>query len=264
MRYGRPSLGAALRELGQQGCRRIVLLPLYPQYSAATTGSTFDAVARELTGWRWVPELRTVHGYHDDPGYVGALAASIAELWRRDGEPERLLLSFHGMPQRYFDSGDPYPCFCQKTARLVRERLGFPEEKTLVTYQSRFGREEWLKPYTDLTLKALPAQGVKQVDVACPGFAADCLETLEEIDGLNREFFLHAGGERYRHIPCLNDRDDHLEALAALVVRQLGGWDEAPAGADERRSRAERAAALTARLAGQGGGHAPGGPAARP
>lgn len=248
MRYGEPSLAAALAELAGKGCRRILSLPLYPQYAAATTASTFDGVAAELVRWRWVPELRTVHGYHDEPGYVAALAATIDELWRRDGEPERLLFSFHGMPQRYFDAGDPYFCFCHKTARLVGERLGLPAERTIVAFQSRFGKEEWLRPYTDETLRALPGRGVRAVDVVCPGFSSDCLETLEEIDGLNREFFLHAGGERYRYIPCLNDRADHLDFLADLASRHLGGWLEPPAEEGPPRA-AERAAQLAAQLA---------------
>lgn len=261
MRYGRPSIPAALGELAAAGCRRILVLPLYPQYAAATTGSTFDAVFEELATWRWVPELRTVATYHDEPGYVAALAASIDEIWRRDGRPERLVLSFHGMPQRYFDSGDPYFCYCQKTARLVAERLELPADRLLVTFQSRFGREPWLQPYTDETLKALPAQGVRSVDVACPGFSADCLETLEEIDGLNREFFLHAGGERFRYVPCLNDREDHLDFLAALVTRHLGGWLDEPRREAERdleaenRRRAERARAMAGPAAGEGAPH---------
>jgi ferrochelatase len=228
MRYGQPSLAAALAELADRGCRRVLLLPAYPQYSATTTGSTFDEATRVLTGYRWVPELRTIATYHDDPGYIAALAASIRERWERDGGPaERLLFSFHGMPIRYFHAGDPYFCYCQKTARLVAEGLGFPPDRCLVTFQSRFGREPWIEPYTDETLAALPGKGVSSVDVLCPGFSADCLETLEEIDGLNREVFTHAGGKQYRYIPCLNDRPDHIAALAALVERHCGGWTAA-------------------------------------
>jgi protoporphyrin/coproporphyrin ferrochelatase len=258
MRYGEPSIAGALRALAARGCRKLLVLPLYPQYAAATTASTFDALFDELRTWRWVPELRTVASYHDEPGYVAALAASIAELWRREGPPERLLMSFHGMPQRYFDQGDPYFCYCQKTARLVAERLAFPPERMIVSFQSRFGREEWLKPYTDETLRALPASGVRTVDAVCPGFSADCLETLEEIDGLNRKIFLAAGGERFRYVPCLNDRDDHLDFLAELALRHLGGWSDEPLGADERdlvtaaEARAVRAAALGARSASAG------------
>lgn len=261
MRYGRPSIAAALAELAAAGCRRILTLPLYPQYAAATTGSTFDAVFDELRTWRWVPELRTVATYHDEAGYIAALAASIDGLWRRDGAPDRLVMSFHGMPQRYFDAGDPYFCYCQKTARLTAEALGLPGEKLLVTFQSRFGSEPWLQPYTDETMKALPGRGVRSVDVVCPGFSADCLETLEEIDGLNRELFLHAGGERFRYVPCLNDRDDHLDFLAELVTRHLGGWLDEPRRESERdldgeaRRRAGRARALAGPAGGEGAAH---------
>jgi ferrochelatase len=244
MRYGEPSIAAALRELEAAGCRRVLVLPLYPQYAAATTASTFDAVFAELATWRAVPELRTVATYHAEPGYVEALARSIEELWREGGEPERLLLSYHGMPVRYAAAGDPYPGYCQETSRLLGRRLGFPAERTIVAFQSRFGREPWLQPYTDETLKALPRQGLRAVDAVCPGFAADCLETIEEIDGLNRELFLHAGGERFRYVPCLNDRDDHLDFLAELAMRHLDGWLPEPARAAPR-----------LRLAGEGAAH---------
>jgi protoporphyrin/coproporphyrin ferrochelatase len=250
MRYGQPSIASALEELAREDCRRLVVLPLYPQYSAATAGSTFDAVFAELTRWRWIPGLRTVDTYHADEGYVQALAASVRELWARDGEPEMLLMSFHGMPQRYFDSGDPYFCYCQATAHRLAQALGLPAERWKVSFQSLFGKEEWLKPYTDKTVAALAKQGVRRLDVVCPGFAADCLETIEEIDGLNREIFEHAGGERFRFVPCLNDRDDHLDFLAALVERQLAGWiddddarREARAAESARRAEALRAPA---------------------
>jgi len=259
MRYGEPSIARALDELAAAGCRKVLVLPLYPQYSATTSGSTFDATFAALGRRRWVPDLRTIGGYHDEPAYIAALAASIAELWRREGEPERLVLSFHGMPKRYLLAGDPYYCFCQKTARLVVDRLGFDPARALVTFQSRFGSEEWLQPYTDQTLAALPKQGVRSVDVVCPGFSADCLETLEEIDGLNREIFLHAGGERFRYIPCLNDRADHLDFLAELARRNLAGWSAPPAengdlAAEAERSRT-RALALGAPAFGGAGAH---------
>jgi ferrochelatase len=253
MRYGDPSIAQGLDELRRQGCRRILVLPLYPQYSAATTGSTFDALSDALKRWRWVPELRTIHQYHDAPAYVRALAASIRELWERDGKPEVLLFSFHGIPQRYFDGGDPYPCQCRKTARLVAEELGLAADRYLVSFQSLFGREEWIKPYTDVTVRALARSGIRRLDVICPGFSADCLETLEEIDGQNRHFFLDAGGETFRYIPCLNDRDDHVAALAGLIEQNLAGWSVAKAAWDgaaaaERgtasRSRAEALEAL--------------------
>ena len=252
MRYGEPSIAGALEELARAGCRRILVLPLYPQYSAATTGSTFDAVFAEIGSWRWVPELRTVGGYHDDAGYVDTLAASVRELWQRDGEPEKLLFSFHGMPVRYFRAGDPYHCFCQKTARLVAERLELPADRWLLAFQSLFGREEWLKPYTDATVRRLAGEGVRSLDVVCPGFSADCLETLEEIDGLNREFFAHAGGERFRFVPCLNDREDHLDFLGALAARHLAGWED---GLDEE-ERTRRAAESARRAAELGSGAA--------
>jgi protoporphyrin/coproporphyrin ferrochelatase len=250
MRYGNPSIRSALRELAALGCRRIVALPLYPQYAAVTTGSTFDAVAGELAGWRWVPELRMIHPYHDEPAYVEALAASVREAWAAGEPAEKLLFSFHGIPRRYFLAGDPYFCHCQKTARLVAERLGLPRERWEVAFQSLFGREEWLRPYTVDTLRDLAAAGVRSLDVICPGFAADCLETIEEIDDQNREVFLHAGGARYRYIPALNDRPDHLRLLADLVLRNLAGWIE-PAATVERRAReaaegSRRAAAMMA------------------
>jgi ferrochelatase len=224
MRYGSPALAGALRELAGKGCRRILLFPLYPQYSATTTASTLDAAFAELARWRWVPELRTVSSYHDDPALVRALAASIRESWERRGRAERLLLTFHGIPRRYFEQGDPYYCHCQKTARLVVQELGIGEGDYQVTFQSLFGKEEWLRPYTDETMKRLGAERLASVDVACPGFAVDCLETLEEIDGLNRDFFTHAGGGEYRYIPCLNQRPDHGEALAGIALRHLQGW----------------------------------------
>jgi len=239
MRYGNPSLRAALRELAGLGCRRIVALPLYPQYAAVTTGSTFDAIAAELAGWRWVPELRMIHPYHDEPAYVAALADSVREAWAAAPAAEQLLFSFHGIPRRYFLAGDPYFCHCQKTARLVAERLQLPRERYEVSFQSLFGREEWLRPYTEETMRAMAARGVRSLDVVCPGFSADCLETLEEIDGLNREIFLHAGGERYRYIPALNDRPDHLRLLADLVLRNLAGWIEPAEGMARRAREAE-------------------------
>ena len=233
MRYGNPSIRAALRELAEKGCRRILVLPLYPQYAAVTTGSTFDAVAAELATWRWVPEVRTVHHYHDEPGYIAALASSIRESWEQHGQADKLLFSFHGIPQRYFEAGDPYFCHCQKTARLTAEHLRLPRERWEISFQSLFGREEWIKPYSEQTIKGMARSGVRSLDVVCPGFSADCLETLEEIDGQNREFFLHAGGERYRYIPALNDRSDHIQLLAEVALANLSGW-VLPPGQEER------------------------------
>jgi len=221
MRYGNPSVASALDELLQKGCGRVLVLPLYPQYAAATTASTFDALGDALKRRRVVPEIRTVRSYHDEPLYIGALARSIREVWEKDGAPKRLLLSFHGLPRRYVDLGDPYRSECEATARLLAAELGFPCE---LAFQSRFGREEWLKPYTDETLTAWGREKLESVDVVCPGFSADCLETIEEIDQQNREFFQHAGGGRFRYIPALNDRRDHVAALAAVARRNLAGW----------------------------------------
>ena len=198
MRYGNPSIAAALDELRRKSCRRVLLLPLYPQYSAATTASTFDAMTAAMQRLRWVPELRTVHQYHDARGYIHALAASARELWSKKGEPARLLISFHGIPLRYFRAGDPYFCHCQKTARLLADELGLGDERFKVSFQSRFGKEEWLQPYTDETLKAWGRDKV-DVDVICPGFAADCLETIDEIDRENRGCF-EAAGARSRSV----------------------------------------------------------------
>ncbi|HFC53815.1 MAG TPA: ferrochelatase [Gammaproteobacteria bacterium] len=231
MRYGAPSIGDGLERLRRAGCDRILVLPLYPQYSATTTGSTFDAVTAALTGVRRVPELRFVAGYHDDAGYVRSLANSIREQWERRGtRPDRLLFSFHGIPRKGWLDGDPYPEQCHATARLVARQLGLDDEAWQVAFQSRFGRAEWVTPYTDETLRGWGEQGVAAVDVICPGFAADCLETLEEIGEENRRRFLEAGGRSYHYIPALNTREDHMEALAALARRHMRGWVDAREG----------------------------------
>jgi ferrochelatase len=242
MRYGRPSIAGALSVLREAGAARILVLPLYPQYSATSTASTFDAVADVLKTWRRIPELRMVTHYHDDPGYIGALAASIREHWQAQGQAEKLLFSFHGIPKRFFLAGDPYHCECHKTARLVAEHLQIPEERWQVTFQSRFGRAEWLKPYTDHTLRTWVQGGLKSVDVICAGFSADCLETLQEIAQENRHVFLSAGGESYRYIPALNDRPDHIQALADLVARHTQGWPETSADWDAEHATAQQAA----------------------
>jgi len=226
MRYGKPSAAEALARLKGANVRRLLVLPLYPQYSATTTASTFDAVTNELSTWRWLPEMRFINHYHDERGYVDALAASIRAAWAEHGEPERLLFSFHGIPKRYFMAGDPYHCHCHKTARMVAERLGLDDDSWMVSFQSRVGRDEWLQPYTDETLKLWGADGVRSVHVIAPGFSADCLETLEEIDVENRNYFLEAGGETYHYIPCLNDDPEHLGMLAGLVERHCAGWPE--------------------------------------
>ncbi len=226
MRYGEPSIKSALAELRRKGCTRLLFFPLFPQYSAATTASTIDMLARQLRRWRRVPELRTINSYYDDPGFVRALAASIRETWA-DGEPERLVLSYHGVPQRYVDNGDPYQCQCLDTTRLLVEELGIGEERVLSTFQSQFGRELWIRPKTDVAMRELPQAGLKNVDVACPGFSADCIETLEEIEVENRGYFEESGGERLRYIPCLNDRPDHLDALTGLILRNTREWRRA-------------------------------------
>jgi len=226
MRYGNPSIAEGLDALRRARCRRILVFPLYPQYSGSTTGSTFDAVADVLRTWRWVPELRMVGGYHDHPAYIGALAHSIDEHWQQNGQPERLLFSFHGLPKRFLLAGDPYHCQCHATARLVARELDLDDSQWQVSFQSRFGREEWLKPYTDHTLKEWGRAGVRHVNVISPGFSADCLETLEEIDMQNREFFTEAGGERFSYIPALNDRPDHIAMMADIVAAHAAGWPE--------------------------------------
>ena len=226
MRYGNPSIEAALDELREAHARRILLLPLYPQYSAATTASTFDAVAKTLRDWRWLPELRMVNHYHDHPGYIDALVSRIEVAWSEQAPAEKLLMSFHGVPKATLMAGDPYHCECHKTARLVAERLDLSPERWAITFQSRFGKAEWLKPYTSETLKDWAAGGVKTVDVICPGFSADCLETLEEIQEENRHYFLEAGGEQLRYIPALNDSPKHIDALVDLIMQHTRGWPE--------------------------------------
>lgn len=225
MRYGEPATGPAIRRLHERGCDRILLFPLYPQYAAATTATACDEAFRTLMTLRWQPAVRTVPGYHDDPAYIEALVRSV-ERHLADGaaRPDRLLISFHGVPRRYLELGDPYHCFCVKTARLLTERLGWPEGTVQHSFQSRFGREEWVRPYTDETVAALPAQGVKSLAVIAPGFAADCVETLEELDVQARELFLEHGGESFTYIPCLNAGPDHVAFLAGVVERELQGW----------------------------------------
>jgi protoporphyrin/coproporphyrin ferrochelatase len=221
MRYGNPSITKALREFQNEGVRKIIVLPLYPQYAAATTGSTFDAVTRELQNWRFVPELHFINNYCDHPLFIDALAASIQEDFTTHGKPEKLLLSYHGMPKRNLDLGDPYFCLCQKTTRLLAEKLGLNKEDYLTTFQSRFGYAEWLQPYTDKTLEDLAKSGVTNVAIVSPAFSADCLETLEELAVENHEVFMQAGGKSYRYIPALNDRKDHIQALVEIIGANL-------------------------------------------
>ena len=247
MRYGAPSIGDTLDAMRARGCTRILVVPMYPQYSASTTATVVDEVGRSLAQWRNQPEMRFVRNFHDDPGYIDALVKSVREHWAVAGEPERLLLSFHGVPRRSLDLGDPYHCECHKTGRLVAEGLGVARERVLVTFQSRFGKAEWLKPYTQPTLEQLAAQGVRRVDVMCPGFVADCLETLEEIALECKEAFVEKGGQTFHYIPCLNERDAWIKAMAALVRGHLGNWLEiAPPDAGARKAALERARALGA------------------
>lgn len=250
MRYGNPSIRTALEGLARENVRRLLVLPLYPQYSATTTASTFDAVAEALRDVRWLPELRFVNHYHDHEGYIRALAASIREHWQSHGRGEKLLFSFHGLPRRYFLAGDPYHCECHKTARLVAEALELKRDDYRVAFQSRVGREEWLRPYTDETVAALARGGVRTLDVISPGFSADCLETLEEIAMQNAEIFREHGGGALRYIPALNDRADHIRFLADLAMKHLAGWPEASPGWSKHRvlEKSERATLLAKKM----------------
>jgi ferrochelatase len=221
MRYGNPSMASAIKELTDQNVRDIIVLPLYPQYAGATTGSTFDAIAKTFTKLRWVPELQFINGYHKSEGYLDALCSTIKRHIDEHGQPDKLVFSYHGTPERYLKNGDPYHCFCHQTTRLVREKLGFDESQVITTFQSRFGREPWLQPYTDKTLEQLPENGVKYVAVICPGFSSDCLETIEEINMEARESFIESGGEQFHYIPCLNDEPAHIDALVSILEKRL-------------------------------------------
>lgn len=250
MRYGHPSIPDAMDALRRENVRRLLVLPLYPQYSATTTGSAFDAVAGVLEKTRWLPELRFVNHYHDHEGYIRALADSVREHWQAHGRGEMLLMSFHGLPERYLRAGDPYHCECHKTARLVAERLDLKQDEYRVTFQSRVGREEWLKPYTADTVAALGQSGARTLDVICPGFSADCLETLEEIAMQNADIFRANGGASLRYIPALNDRAGHIRFLADLAMTHLQDWPEASPGWSKHKVRenGERARLLATKL----------------
>jgi ferrochelatase len=225
MRYGNPSIASRLDALAAKGCERILLVPLYPQYAAATTATACDEVFRVLMKMRWQPALRVVPPYFDEPVYIEALASTLeTELTRLPFRPDVILASFHGIPKEYVLKGDPYYCHCAKTTRLLRERLKFDEQKFRLTFQSRFGRAEWLQPYTDMTVKALAKQGVKNIAVITPGFSADCLETLEEIAVENAHIFKHHGGENFVAIPCLNDSEAGMLVIWTVVLRELKGW----------------------------------------
>lgn len=224
MRYGNPSIEAGLRELDAAGCKQVLILPAYPQYSATTIATTFDKVGEVLGDWPEPPQLRQINRYHDNPAYISALANSVREHWATNGRAEKLVMSFHGIPKRYVKQGDPYPRDCGITAQLLAQELELGRNDYKVCFQSRFGREPWLQPYLDQTMKAWGKAGMKSVDVMCPGFSSDCLETLEEIKEENREYFEEAGGGELRYIPALNDRHDHVDMFAQLIKQELAGW----------------------------------------
>jgi protoporphyrin/coproporphyrin ferrochelatase len=248
MRYGNPSIASVLDELKTQGVTRVLVLPAYPQYSGTTTASVIDAVTAWSEAVRSLPELRFVNRYHDDPGYIKALARTIRAHWAAHGQGDHLVMSFHGVPERTLHLGDPYHCECRKTARLLAEQLGLAPERFTVTFQSRFGKAKWLEPYTEPTLVAMAKKGLKNVDVVCPGFTSDCLETLEEINMEVREAFLHAGGQAFHYIPCVNDSPEWIRALADLAEQHLQGWPtKAADNPMELQATRERALALGAK-----------------
>jgi len=247
MRYGNPSVASVLASLKEQGCDRILALPLYPQYAASSTATALDAVFQTLQHSRNMPELRTVRHYHDDPGYIAALANSVRDHWMQNGRADKLVMSFHGVPKRSLLLGDPYHCECQKTGRLLADALGLAQDQYLITFQSRFGRAEWLQPYTAQSLKDLGKKGTKRVDVICPGFSSDCLETLEEIAMECKADFLNAGGQEYHYIPCLNERDDWIRALSELTLKHLQGWLENTDTPDSAQQSRDRALAMGAK-----------------
>jgi ferrochelatase len=243
MRYGNPSIASQLAALKAEGATRILVLPAYPQYSGTSTASVFDAVYSWAARVRRIPELRFVNNYHDHPGYIAALAARVRAHWAAQGRADKLVMSFHGVPERTLHLGDPYHCECHKTARLLAEQLGLAKDQYVVTFQSRFGKAKWLEPYTEPTLVALAQAGTGSVDVMCPGFTGDCLETLEEINMEAREAFLHAGGKSFSYIACLNDSPDWLHALGDIAEQHLAGWPT-QAAPDPQALAASRAAAI--------------------
>lgn len=221
MRYGEPSIPNALKKLQQQGVNNLIILPLYPQYAGPTTASTFDAVSSELQKWRYIPSINFINSYHNNSLYIKALANTIKEHINEHGTPDKLVLSYHGMPELFYQWGDPYYDFCQITTNLLKEQLSLPHECFVMTFQSRFGKAKWLQPYTDETLESLAKTGNKHIAIISPAFSADCLETLEELEHENREVFMQAGGERYHYIPALNDRDDHIDTIIDILAPKL-------------------------------------------
>ena len=224
MRYGNPSINSALKDLQSRQVRRLLVLPLYPQYCAATTGSTFDEVTSILQKWRWIPELRIINQYFEEEEYLNALVSSIEHFWKKNNKPQKIVFSYHGIPKKYLDKGDPYHCFCRKTTRLVAESMKLPEGSYMTTFQSRFGPAEWLQPYTDKTIESLAKEGTDDIHVISPAFSSDCLETIEELNEENREIFMENGGKKFGYIPCLNDREDHILLLTSLLENELHGW----------------------------------------
>lgn len=247
MRYGNPCIASALQKLRQANIRRLLILPLYPQYSASTTASTFDAVANVLKQWRWLPQLRMVMDYHEDEGWLETVTQSIRDHWQQHGRKQKLIFSFHGLPKRFLLNGDPYYCQCHTSARRIAEKLALNSNDWQLVFQSRFGREEWLKPYCDQTLKEWGERGIKSVDIVCPGFSADCLETMEEVAIQNHDIFLSAGGKQYSYIPALNDSPNHMNALVNLIEQNLGGWDLCGNSAEELKQARTRALAYGAK-----------------
>lgn len=244
MTYGKPGIDAGLAALDARGAHRILVLPLFPQYSGSTTGAVMDAVFARLKGRRWLPELRSVNSYHDDAGYINALARSVQAHWQTHGRGEHLLMSFHGIPRGYVLAGDPYYCQCQKTARLLAETLRLEPDRWSVSFQSRFGKTPWIEPYTDARIKTLALGGTQTLDVLCPGFSADCLETLEEVSLRYKADFLNAGGNSFRYVAALNDNDDHLDAIADIAIRNIAQWQPATETASDLQRRQQRAHAL--------------------
>ena len=234
MNIGNPSVASVLNKMKSAGCDRILVIPLFPQYAASSTAAAMDAVFAALNHMRNMPAIRTVKQYHDHPGYIAALAQNIREYWEQHSQPDKLIISFHGVPRKNLDKGDPYFCFCQKTGRLLAEALNLEQSQYQVCFQSRFGRAQWLQPYTAETLENLGKNQIRRVDIVCPGFVSDCLETLEEIAIEGKKIFIEAGGKEYHYIPCLNERTDWIAALADIVQSNLHGWlESAPASPEE-------------------------------